>query len=63
MVAETKIMCQQNVEVFGKGMNVHEVVEDVVASISPKTLFHPTRLLESVSPAAQPVSFIISDLQ
>ncbi|KAL6219608.1 hypothetical protein ACLB2K_007367 [Fragaria x ananassa] len=54
MVAETKIMCQQNVEVFGKGLNVHEVVEDVVASISPKTLFDPTRPLESVSPAAQP---------
>lgn len=63
MVAEAKIMCPQNVEVFAKGMSVGEV-EDVVASISPKS-FDPSRPLEFVSPAAalistsQPVSCLI----
>ncbi|XP_050367558.1 probable protein phosphatase 2C 2 [Argentina anserina] len=57
MVAEAKVMCQQNVEVFGRGMKVDEVVEDVVvvASISsPKSLYDRSCPLEPVSPAAQP---------
>ncbi|XP_062002298.1 probable protein phosphatase 2C 49 [Rosa rugosa] len=56
MVAEpeAKIMCPQNVEVFAKGMSVGEV-EDVVASISPKS-FDRSRPLEFVSPAAALIS-------